>query len=549
MNKRALFLILSSTLLFSCQQKRATSSSTSDISSQNETTSSSAVSSSSQSSSIEPSTSQSSVFQSSSSQSSATSSSSEEKVFPAIPENKPIAITPLIEPLAPTLPFTVPDFSNYSEGLTYALLADGTGYSVSNANNTLATPNLVIPETHEGKPVSEIASEGFTERTWISSVAIPKTIKKIGDGAFSLTNIKQLYFDAESCQDFNARNWVFYPSESQSGIQVVFGKDVKRIPARLFYPLCTEPTKLPAINDAYFENGSSLETIGEYAFYHSEKLARLVLPASLKGIEDFAFSGTGLTSLYLPEGFEKIGENVFSSTSSLTEVYFPSTLTSLGSSAFFYSGLVEADLSLCGSLTSLPSSLFKDCASLMHFNSPRSLSLIGSECLKNCSGLTTLYLGGEADSLAIGASAFEGCAELVTLYLPKNLNQLGTASFKGCAKVQTLYYDARDLSDFANANEVFRAFGDPKGFDVLFAKNVQILPSHLFYAWSEESARPKINRLYFLSPELTEIHAAAFLGVIPQLIDSSLTAEQWQRVTVAANNDSIGEYVAKEAAK
>jgi len=533
---RLIYGLACSFLLLSCGAQplpSASSSSSSSVASSVVPSTSSAIPSSS-SSSTEP---------SSSSSSSATS----EDPFPTIPENLPFSIPELSKPATPPLPFALPDFANPSAGLTYVLNETGTAYSVSNANNGLSSPNLVIPETYQGLPVTAIASEGFTERTWISSVAIPKTIMKIGDGAFSLTNIRQLYFDAATCQDFNARNWVFYPAETSSGMTIIIGKDVQKLPARFLYPLVTEPTKLPTISGVYFEAGSQLTSLGDYAFYHCTGLTDLVLPESLRTIGDYAFSGTALTSLYLNDGLLSLGDYAGSATLSLASVRFPASLTHLGQSAFFYSGITGADLSACLALTNLSVSAFKDCAHLVLVNTPKAIAQIGESCFAHDTALTNVYFGDEAKSLSLETSAFEGCLALKELYLPKNLVALGQAAFKDCAAVTTLYYACADLQDFASANEIFRNFG--QATQVLFAASVSHLPSRLFFSWSEESSIPDIKEVDFLSPNLQSIGAYAFFALKPTLIRSNLSSTAWKSITVADHNDLIGDFAAKEAAK
>lgn len=52
--------------------------------------------------------------------------------------------------------------------------------------------------------------------------------------------------------------------------------------------------------------------IGEDAFYGSGNLREVFLPNTLKCIEDYAFSGTGIKKLRIPDSVEKIGRHAFS---------------------------------------------------------------------------------------------------------------------------------------------------------------------------------------------------------------------------------------------
>ena len=148
------------------------------------------------------------------------------------------------------------DFPNYSESqwnknLKFTLSSDGTYYSVSDgtgADRKLNSDTLIIPAYYNGLPVEEIkqAREGvgaFSELSWLKTVYLPHTIKRIEYGTFSLSSIEKLYIDCAELENFDGRNWVFYPSISTSykGMDVYFGPNVKRIPSRLFYPNVAEP--------------------------------------------------------------------------------------------------------------------------------------------------------------------------------------------------------------------------------------------------------------------------------------------------------------------
>ena len=50
-------------------------------------------------------------------------------------------------------------------------------------------PQLVIPETLQDVPVTEIGYRAFLENAVITGVTLPSTLKKIGDRAFMFTNV------------------------------------------------------------------------------------------------------------------------------------------------------------------------------------------------------------------------------------------------------------------------------------------------------------------------------------------------------------------------
>ena len=76
-----------------------------------------------------------------------------------------------------------------------------------------------------------------------------------------------------------------------------------------------------------------LTAIGEYAFAWSG-ITKITLPASMKTIASGAFYETELTSIALPEGVVRLGENAFAYCDSLETVSLPQSLTYIGPEAF-----------------------------------------------------------------------------------------------------------------------------------------------------------------------------------------------------------------------
>ena len=85
--------------------------------------------------------------------------------------------------------------------------------------------------------------------------------------------------------------------------------------------------------------GSSLTTIGRYAFAHCTSLTSVKIPGNVTSIGDYAFEYcTSLTSVTIPDNVTTIAYAAFYSCSSLTSVTIGSSVTSIGDFAFYPCG-------------------------------------------------------------------------------------------------------------------------------------------------------------------------------------------------------------------
>ena len=212
------------------------------------------------------------------------------------------------------------------DGYTYVDSGDGiklTGYTGQDTK-------LVIPDTLDGKKVTEIGDGCFSGNAWPERVYVPEGVVKIGDYAFECCSHMQKIYLPDSLREVG--NGAF------SGCSVLnladFGDGVTSIgdgafmacqslsqialPAELSslgsfaFAFCNDLTdvsfrgnKLTAIPERAFDSCSNLEvidlpdsvtTIGKRAFYKCEMLSR-INGASLKEVGDYAFERSGITDI------------------------------------------------------------------------------------------------------------------------------------------------------------------------------------------------------------------------------------------------------------
>ena len=167
--------------------------------------------------------------------------------------------------------------------------------------------------------------------------------------------------------------------------------------------------------EIYVPDKNGEETVtsvaGDTIDYYAENVTKIVLPKTIKTIEDSAFArARQIKKIELNEGLESIGENAFYGCESLENVKFPSTLKSIGEWAF--SGCVQfTEVSLPEGFNELGKFSFNECANIKKISLPSTLNKIHliSEKGGNC--------GFEFDTTSIEEVNFAGEWKHTTLDL------------------------------------------------------------------------------------------------------------------------------------
>ena len=94
---------------------------------------------------------------------------------------------------------------------------------------------------------------------------------------------------------------------------------------------------------AYYETyRSSVNAIGNHAFYGCRQLIAFRLPESIKRIESAAFANSGLREAVIPEGVTTVGGDAFAYCKQLNRVVISSTVKTMSQGVFYSSAVQEA---------------------------------------------------------------------------------------------------------------------------------------------------------------------------------------------------------------
>lgn len=189
-----------------------------------------------------------------------------------------------------------------------------------------------------------------------------------------------------------------------------------------------------------------IDEIPNEAFNGRWAIDKVVLPPTLKKIGSFAFQGTALTSVNIPDNVETIKECAFSQVKQLQEVHLPDSLTSLGNYAFAECRSLRT-VKIPTKLKTIPDHTFQNCRSLQSVELHDSITAFEDYSFDNCD-LREITL--PKSTTWVGGSAFKGNANLSKVTLNEGLVDIWTYAFQNTA-IDTLNCPSTLRNIYSNA--------------------------------------------------------------------------------------------------
>lgn len=334
--------------------------------------------------------------------------------------------------------------------------------------------DIVIPEMVNGMKVVAIDAGAFKDCTDLTGISIPATVTYSGPEAFygctSLKKLrledsdKEIIFIATDDPWVTVRYWEFaaleevyvgrnYRCQFKSGEPgSSFGEPFSHHPS---IKSVTFGDKVTRINEGAFgwihtlesvSLGNDLITIEKDAFQCSDQLAsRLHFPESLKFIGEYAFYGTAVPEVVIPNSVDEIDDYALS-IGTLKNVVIedgerPIKLGAgnmdgvapgpFGSAMFSSGGGQPLEEAYVGRpVESQWPDLFHGNATIRKVTLGKHATGLSNSYFENCTSLETVVLGENIDR--IGDLSFFGCEKLKTVNLPEGITYIGHSAFSGC---------------------------------------------------------------------------------------------------------------------
>lgn len=312
----------------------------------------------------------------------------------------------------------------------------------------------------------------------LTGIELSKNLKKVGARAFMQTSLESITIGS----DIEYEEYAFDGCKNVK--ELIIKEGVTEIPDALFYGFenCTTvklpstlkkigyrafdrlgateielPEGLEEIGEEAFENSeikelkipASVTKIGDRAFYSMDKLTKVEFAkgAKIERVGAYAFNHcTALEKVVLPDSVKILENGVFSYCYQLSDVTLSKNLKELGDGVFSGSGI--GSIELPDSIEKMGSCVFRDCyfgtddeRSLTSVKMPANLKELGTCTFEGCAALTSVEFPENIKLTTVPADTFFNCHALTYIYLPEAI-----ATTEGCA------FGSMKLVDESTAN-------------------------------------------------------------------------------------------------
>lgn len=359
--------------------------------------------------------------------------------------------------------------------LEYRVLEDGTlevtGFASDDLKETVE--ELIILEEVNGKKVTSIGREAFSDCSSITSITIPSCVISISDNFVNCDSLIAINVMQDNA-NYSSINGILFDKNKITLIRYPEGKG--KIDKS--YSI---PESVTQIDDIAFRNCSNLTSItipdsvisiGQGAFWICGSLTSITIPDSVTSITNDVFSDcSSLAIITIPESVTIISDCAFSNCYSLNDVYYGGSKTqwekmwvdyemedTLKNATIHFAKEDEVEPDTSEPTSSETSEPTSSDTSEPEDLQPGDYFVDGNleyTVLKDGTLEIRGFAGDETREIvipetvkgkkvtSIGDAAFMDCTSLISVTIPDSVTKIGGYAFSGCTSLETVNYGGR----------------------------------------------------------------------------------------------------------
>ena len=345
--------------------------------------------------------------------------------------NIPTRICPAVQP---------PVFTEANLMLEYQ--PDTQSYRITGLSGN--TEEVIIPETIDGIPVTQVSPQVFTYKPDLQEIVIGAGVETLSAETFA------------DCPELTRIQLQGTQTHLEAGLTDRIPQAVLIVPEN-----SAAATDAAALGLPYLYDTEELSVIDRYEVRLDG--GKLYITGALPGPEEFVVPGElfhqpvygiaraafaqadWIHNLILSENLQVVEDYAFSSCANLRSVQCLHPDMLLGHGVFYNCTGLKA-VSLPENLEAIPAGLFEQ-AGLETFVIPASVTEIGEDAFRSCPLLAQVAFEGRR-LIRIGEEAFRECPSLAQIRLPYSVEVIGAYAFLHCDALKELYLPARtDLTE------------------------------------------------------------------------------------------------------
>ena len=413
--------------------------------------------------------------------------------------------------------------------------------------------------------VTVIPEYAFHNCSGLTSVNIPESVSSIGSQAFvgcsaltSVTSFNQnppvmkdnsfagryalatLNLSPEALSRYLATNWSLFENIGSMSGNVFGTYETGNLKYRLIPALTADENNLAIVIPGDYasltevtiperftvsENGSTtryyVDAIGYKAFNSASNLTTVTFNSrnASKTIGEYAFAGTKISAISIPQSVETIHDYAFSNCSALENIEIGNSVKTIGNYAFTKCGKLST-VSIPGNVETIGSYAFSNCSVLGNIEIGSGVKTIGNYAFSDCTALKDVEIGSEtigdfafSDCTAlkdvkigsgvktIGDFAFNNCSAIVSIAIPSPVETIGNGAFNSCTSLSdiTVSESVKKIGD--------KAFFETKATKVALSEGLEYIGALAFSADVDREADP-----IYIPATLQSVGKDAFLN-------------------------------------